>query len=234
MRRVALFARAPLPGLVKTRLSPALPAPLAAAVYAGLLADAVRAMAEAHAEERLVYWAGSAGAVPRVVVSRRQRGEGLGERLAAAFDDLLAAPGDTALVLGSDTPALTSAHVDEACEALDRHDVVLGPTGDGGYWCVGLARGAPELFGDIPWSTDRALATTLARAREAGLSVALVSPLDDLDTPRDLARLVGSLAAGRAGCGANTRAALVAAGLVPQWSVATSGPAAARSSQPSS
>ncbi len=233
MRRVALFARAPLPGQVKTRLSPALSAPLAAAVYAGLLADATRAMADAHADERFVYWAGASGAVPRDVHSRSQRGDDLGERLAAAFDELITAPGDTALVLGSDTPTLTPAHVDDAFGLLARHDLVLGPTGDGGYWCVGLARRAPELFRDIPWSTHRVLEATLARARDAGLSVALTSPLDDLDTPRDLARLVGALAAGCDACGTHARAALAAAGFVPEWRAATWGPAAARSSPPS-
>ena len=217
MRRLALFARAPVEGLVKSRLSPALPSRLAASLYAGLLADAFEALARAGADERLVYWAGPPGESPFDVHVRAQSEGDLGARLAAAFEDLLFASGDHALVLGSDVPGLAAAHIDAAFAALDRHDVVLGPARDGGYWCIGLTRTAPELFRDIPWSTPEVLQRTLERAHETNRTVAFTPPLDDLDTPADLAFLAGALASGRRACSRHGHAALAAMGLVPDW-----------------
>ncbi len=235
MRRLGVFARPPRAGSVKTRLSPALPPPLAASLYRSLLDDTFAAMRHAHAEQRFVFWAGGAGEAPPDFESRLQQGADLGARLTAAFDELLFAAGDHALVLGSDAPALTPAHVDAAFAQLDRHDVVLGPAADGGYWCVGLTCRTPELFEGIPWSTPAVLERTLERARGAVRSVGLAAPLEDLDTPADLARLVGARAAeadsretgrgvprmrGPRGPGPAVLAALVAMGLAPEWATA--------------
>jgi len=214
MRRLAVFARSPVPGRVKSRLSPALPARLATALYAGLLADTFLAAGAARVDERWACWADDPGPAPSRTLSRTQRGSDLGERLRNTFEELLPAEVDRALIIGSDTPPLTTAHLDEAFTALEIHDLVVGPTQDGGYWCIGLKRTAPELFRDIPWSTREVLSRTLVRAHGAGLSVATVSTLEDLDTALDLAMLVGALAAGRPACGPNARAALQAMGIL--------------------
>src|SRR5207244_3836773 len=112
-------------------------------------------------------------------------------------------------------PTLTGSHIDAAFAGLDTHDLVLGPTLDGGYWCIGLKRPAPELFRDIPWSTREVLGRTLVRAHGAGLDVATAATLADLDTPHDLALLVGALAGGGPACGPGARAALRAMGMLP-------------------
>ncbi len=216
MRRLAVFARSPVAGRVKSRLSPALPARLAAVLYAGMLADTFAAVSAATVDERHVCWADDSGECPRGFAPHRQQGGDLGERLQSAFDALLPGTYDHALVIGSDTPPLTALHLDEAFDALEQHDVVLGPTVDGGYWCIGLRRTAPDLFKDIPWSTREVLTRTLVRAHAAGLRAATVATLDDLDTPHDLALLTGALAAGLPACGAGTRAALFACGMLPQ------------------
>jgi rSAM/selenodomain-associated transferase 1 len=215
MRRLAVFARAPVAGRVKSRLSPALPAPLAASLYRGLLADALAIATSVRADERSVYWADEPGEAPVGFDARAQLGADLGERLRHACDELLPGGGDAALILGSDTPPLTPAHVEAAFTALETHDVVLGPTLDGGYWCIGLKRPVPELFRDIPWSTREVLTRTLVRAHGAGLAVATVATLADLDTPLDVAQLVGALAAGEPACGPAARAALHAMGMLP-------------------
>jgi rSAM/selenodomain-associated transferase 1 len=235
MRRLGLFARRPAAGSAKTRLSPALPPALAAWLYEAMLEDTFSAMRQARADQRLVFWAGEPGRSPPDFATRVQQGRDLGERLAAAFDDLLFATGDHALVLGSDAPALTPAHIDAAFAQLERQDVVLGPAADGGYWCVGLTFRTPELFEDIPWSTPGVLARTLQRAHEAVRSVSLTAPLEDLDTPADLARLVGARAAeadsrelgrgiprerGPRTPGPAVLGALVAMGLAPDWATA--------------
>ena len=215
MRRLAMFARSPVPGRVKSRLSPALPAWLAAALYSGLLADTFRAAGAARADERWACWADEPGPAPNGILSRTQRGSDLGERLRNTFAELLSGEADRVLIVGSDTPPLTAAHIDDAFTALETADAVLGPTVDGGYWCIGLRRPAPDLFRDIPWSTREVLTRTLVRAHGAGLDVATVTTLEDLDTPHDLALLVGAIAAGEPACGPNARAALRAMGMLP-------------------
>ena len=215
MRRLAVFARSPVAGHVKTRLSPALPVQLAAQLYAGMLADTFTAMTAATADERHVFWADDPGDAPRGFQPHTQHGAGLDDRLRHAFDVLLPGTYDSALVIGSDAPPLTAVHIDDAFEALEQHDVVLGPTVDGGYWCIGLRRTSPTLFDDIPWSTREVLTRTLVRAHSAGLRAATVATLEDIDTPHGVAMLAGALAAGLPACGTATRAALVAFGLLP-------------------
>lgn len=217
MRRLAVFARSPVPGQVKTRLSPALPAVLAAKLYGAMLTDTLLAATACEADERWVLWADAPGDTPARFNASRQCGADLGARLRQAFDDLLPGTYDRALVIGSDTPPLTAAHLDEAFEALDQHDVVLGPTLDGGYWCIGLRRTAPTLFDDIPWSTREVLTRTLVRAHSAELRATTVATLEDLDTPQDVAMLTGALAAGLPACGTHARAALSAMGMLPTF-----------------
>lgn len=215
MPTLCLFARDPAPGRVKTRLTPALPAPLAARLYAGFLADTwAAATACTVATRRVVHWADTPGTAPAGFDSARQQGADLGERLAHAFEVELALAGPV-LLIGSDTPSLTAGHLDAAFAALEHHDVVVGPTLDGGYWGLGLRSPAATLFHDIPWSTREVLVRTLVRAHSAGLRVTTVDTLEDVDTPHDLALLVGALAAGRGAAGGHTRAALTAMGLAP-------------------
>lgn len=220
MRRLALFARPPLEGGAKTRLSPALPPALVRELYGGMLADALSAIAGAAADERFVYWADDPGGAPVTLPpgtgARRQSGAGLGARLAAAFEELLAPPCRGALIAGADAPDLSAAALDAAFAALEAADLVLAPSADGGYGLIGLRRPAPGLFEGVAWSTPTVREETLARAARAGLGVALVQPLDDIDTPADLARWIGRRAAG-AGSGArHTCAALARMGLLPR------------------
>src|SRR5262245_40066542 len=137
MRRLGLFARLPVAGSVKTRLSPALPPALAAALYAAMLEDTFAAMGRARVDQRLVFWADEVGIAPPGFASRRQQGDDLGARLQAAFEDLLFAAGDHAVVIGSDAPALEPSHLDAAFDALERREGVLGPAAHGGCRAVG-------------------------------------------------------------------------------------------------
>jgi len=221
MRRVAVFARPPVPGRVKTRLSPALPPAAACALYRGMLADALAAAGGAkRADERIVYWA---EALPEAAaagtpgwIARRQRGADLGERLAAAFDELLAGADDRAVVIGADAPALDAGTVDRAFERLEAAPLVIAPARDGGYALIGLARPAPALFRGIEWSTERVLAETKLRAADLGLALAALDPLADVDSPADLCALVGRAVRPGPGVGPHTRAALEALGFLPQ------------------
>src|SRR5262245_47409701 len=145
VKSVALFAKRPEAGDVKTRLSPALPAPLAAALYRGMVLDALDAIAGVADAERWVYWAEAGDAAidaPPGIGIRTQSGGDLGDRLALAFDAMCAR--GPAIVIGADAPRLGRDVIDAAFNALAGADLVLAPARDGGYSLIGLARPAPQ------------------------------------------------------------------------------------------
>ena len=220
MNRLAVFARWPIPGSVKSRLSPALPADLACRLHRAMLEDTLAACEGAGAGERFLYWADAPtdhGGFPdpEGVIVREQYGRVLGERLGHAFAGLLAGPGHRAIVVGADCPELESAAIRQAFDALATSDLAVGPASDGGYYLLGLRRAAPALFEGIAWSTDRVLEQTLERASDAGLTTALLPRLADLDTPDDLVRYVAQRALRAGAAGRHTQAALREMGLLP-------------------
>ena len=218
MNRIGVFARRPVAGQVKTRLSPALPAAMAARLYEAVLADTLDAVRSAAAGERLIAWADAEPALPAAAGFRaRAQAQGdLGARLRDAFAALLPGPGDRAVIVGSDCPALTAELLERAFAVLAQHRIVLGPALDGGYWLLGLAEPAPELFNDIAWSTPHVLAQTQERAAALGLDIEWLPALADLDTPADVAHLVAMRASGAAdACGPHCAGALREFGLLP-------------------
>jgi len=191
MNHLAVLARWPEPGKVKTRLSPALSPAAACDLHRAMLADALAVAAAAPADQRTLWWADappdrSAFAPPAGFEVRDQGAGDLGERLGRVFDALLAAPGDHAVVIGTDCPDLGARHITAAFEALTHNDLVMGPASDGGYYLIGLSRAAPKLFRGLAWGTGRVLDQTLMRS--SGLSVARLERLEDLDTVEDLKR----------------------------------------------
>lgn len=191
-RTLVVFVKQPTPGRVKTRLVPALGAEAAAALYRVLVEHVLRATSPARGEyERLVFFdpRHAAEAMRRWLVGvqlRHQSGEGLGARLADAFERAFRRGADRVAVVGSDTPSLGRADVTSAFAALDAADVVLGPAEDGGYYLVALRAPQPALFEGIAWSTSGVLAQTLERAAAAGLRVARLATRRDVDTLEDL------------------------------------------------
>ena len=218
MDRLAIFARRPEPGKVKTRLSRALSVALASRLHVAMVEDAIDA-AMATGMAPTVFWSeGSDGVdVPSRIglAARQQQGPDLGARLVAAFSELLAAPGDRAVVIGSDCPDLEAGVIREAFAALDEHDLVLGPARDGGYYLIGLRRTAPGLFAGVSWGTGKVMAETLERATRSGITATRLGVLDDIDTPDDLVRFIARRAVAPPGPGARTEAALAELGLLP-------------------
>ena len=104
-----------------------------------------------------------------------QVGADLGARMAQASADLFARGYQRVVIVGTDLPTMTAPALGEAFALLSTHDLVLGPALDGGYYLLGLRRPAPELFSDIPWSTDRVLAMTQKKAAALGLSDSAVA-----------------------------------------------------------
>lgn len=207
-RVVLLFTKPGVPGRVKTRLIGELTAGEAAALHRALLADLLRNLSGGAFRLEL-RWALEEGEEAPALgyPAARQEGGDLGERLYRA---LAAAAGGGALVaaVGSDHPELTAARVEEAFAALEGGaDVALGPAADGGYYLVAVRPEAAcrDLFADIPWSTAAVLAATVRRAAAAGLTVHLLPPGRDVDTPEDLARLAARLPGGGVACPATER-----------------------------
>ena len=188
---IALMAKAPLPGLAKTRLAPQLGAAGAAALAERLLDHAV-AQAVAAAPGAVTLWTAPDDQHPAFlrqqarhgVALRVQPAGDLGVRMLAVFT--AAAP---LLLMGTDAPALDAAMLRAAAAALQDHDAVFVPALDGGYALIGLQRQQPLLFTDMPWSTPQVMALTRQRLAAAGLRHAELPPVPDIDEPADLVHL---------------------------------------------
>ncbi len=189
--RIVIFAKAPVPGRVKTRLIPALGDASAAQLAQRMLADTVvHANAAGLATPELCVaphaddpaWAGFLPAGVRL----SDQGPGdLGQRLAAAARRVIDA-GERILLIGTDCPALDGGLLAQAAARLEDHDAVIYPARDGGYVLLGLARTDPSLFNDIRWSTDTVAAITIARIADLGWSLFVGETLSDIDEPADL------------------------------------------------
>ncbi|MCJ8500380.1 TIGR04283 family arsenosugar biosynthesis glycosyltransferase [Desulfatitalea alkaliphila] len=195
-RRLILFGRYPVPGRTNTRLIPVV-GPLGAAELQRQWTERAVAVLKGSrlAPVAFVYADGTAQQVRRwlgregIELIPQVQGD-LGQRMAAALADGLHRGASQVVLLGTDVPRMTARHLEMAFEALAGHDLVLGPARDGGYWLVGC-RKAADVFTGIPWGTPEVLAQTMARAQAHGLSLALLPPMDDIDTPADLAALHG-------------------------------------------
>ena len=191
---LALFAKAPVPGEVKTRLMPQLSAERAAQLYAAMLEDVL----EQHAAEvdcELALWytpeggeAWFAAHAPARYRRLAQRGADLSERMRALFQFHAREGAERIVLRGTDSPTLPAARAREAFAALERFPVALCPDRDGGYNLIGLREPHDALFA-LEFSRSTVLGATLARARELSLACELLPAHHDVDTWDDLVRL---------------------------------------------
>jgi len=190
---IAILAKAPVPGSVKTRLIPTIGAH-AAAVLQERLTERVVATALAANVGPVTLWCAPDSThsaflklVTRSRITLRPQPEGdLGARMLAAT----AAAGGPVLVVGTDCPALTDVHLRSAASALrEGADIILIPAEDGGYVLIGLRSAQPTVFSGIPWGTNTVLAETRSRVIASQLVLAERPPLWDVDTEADLARI---------------------------------------------
>ncbi|MBI2318043.1 MAG: TIGR04282 family arsenosugar biosynthesis glycosyltransferase [Betaproteobacteria bacterium] len=193
---IAVFAKAPEPGKVKTRLIPALGAAAAAELQRRLVQRVLGAALEAGLGP-VELWCTPDPDHPffldcarRYSVSLAAQGPGdLGERMLRAFDALLGKSA-RALLIGTDIPAMTACYLREADAALASGcDAVLGPAEDGGYVLIGLRRAAPQLFTGVRWGEAQVCAQTRVRLEQLALRYRELAPLWDVDRPEDLRRL---------------------------------------------
>ncbi|GAA4397055.1 DUF2064 domain-containing protein [Actinomadura verrucosospora] len=191
-----VIAKEPVPGRVKTRLTPAYTPAEAAALAEASLRDTLAAVAAAPAGRRVLALAGDPGPwLPDGFTVIAQRGGGLDERLAHAFAD--AHTGRPMVLIGMDTPQVTPELLDRARSALGRADAVFGPARDGGFWLLGLRRPAAALLRGVPMSRPDTGAVQLARLRAAGLRTAVLPELTDVDQTADAAAVAAAAPDGR-------------------------------------
>ncbi|MEO8158098.1 MAG: TIGR04282 family arsenosugar biosynthesis glycosyltransferase [Betaproteobacteria bacterium] len=190
--RIVIFAKAPLPGVVKTRLIPTLGAEGAAQLARRMLEHTV-AQAQAAAVgpvELCVTPSGDAAPWQSLSLSRNvawsDQGEGdLGERMGRAVQRVTAM-GESILLIGTDCPELGAVHLRHAAASLQRSDATMIPTADGGYVLIGLNQYHASLFENIAWSTNGVARETLRRFQQLNWTVQDNVRLHDIDEPADL------------------------------------------------
>ncbi len=203
--RLLLFLRYPQPGHTKTRLIPALGA-VGAAKLQRQMAEYLLAKVSHPSWKTQIHFTGASLLDMQSWLGVQQtyqaQSQGdLGERLWSGFQSAFAESETSspqlnrAIAVGADCPDLSVQHIQQAFEQLDRHDVVLGPAQDGGYYLVGLCQSAlgkkppsqKSLFTGISWSTDAVLQQTIEKAQTLNLSTVQLETLSDIDRPQDLA-----------------------------------------------
>jgi len=195
---IAIFAKAPIEGLAKTRLIPCLGARGAAHLQEVLIERAVRTALASEAGP-VSLWCTPDCEHPffmalektyPITLNRQSDGD-LGERMLGAFRQLTSrAP---ALLLGTDCVAMDAKHIRDAARLLQTgQDAVLLPVEDGGYIMIGMTRPHPELFDAMPWGSSRVMKETARRAKRLGLKFALFELLWDIDRPEDYGRAVSA------------------------------------------
>ena len=205
---LAVMAKAPRPGKVKTRLQPPLTAEEAAALNICFLRDTTKNIADVAAESAaagLICYTPVGdevafdGLLPESFALVAQRGDGFGERLLLAAADILACGFGAVCLIDSDSPTVPAAALRAAVEALARPGdrVVLGGSDDGGYYLIGLKGAHPEPFERITWSTALVLDETRERVRAAGLELVELPTWYDVDDGATLRVLEAELLDGQ-------------------------------------
>lgn len=190
-RSLIVFAKAPRPGKVKTRLAADVGADEATRIYRSMgrqIVDAVRGgrySVRIHhdppeAAHEVAAWLGA-----RSLSFHAQTAGDLGARMADAFEQCFG-EADEVCIIGTDAPSVSRETIDEAFDGLATSDLVIGPAEDGGYYLLALRRPCPALFDGIAWSSPEVLDATLARANEAGFSVHQLARQTDVDTLADV------------------------------------------------
>jgi len=191
-----LFIRYPEPGRVKTRLAARIGADEAAELYRNFILDILATLAKCGLPLRVYFSPSDRETALRAwlgpqYVFKPQRGPDLGARMRLAFEEAFGEGFSRGILLGSDVPDLPLSLLKEAVDALERHDAVIGPARDGGYYLIGFQRGfiPTDVFEGIPWSTAGVVRETMARLEAHECRIHHLPEWEDVDTAEDLAAL---------------------------------------------
>jgi rSAM/selenodomain-associated transferase 1 len=197
-RVLVIMAKAPRPGEVKTRLIPSISPAAVTAFYCCLLEDTLTlARSLSNVEVAIMCPETDVNEVAQLAAGEvsvvAQKGEGLAAGLTSVFAHFATGHQRRTIAFNSDSPHLPNSVLEDAFETLAAHQLVVGPTHDGGYYLVGAKASHPALFAGDGMGTNSALERLLLRARTLELSVGFAAPFYDVDVADDLARLAAEL-----------------------------------------
>ena len=193
-KAIICFTRVPQPGKTKTRLMGLLTGDQCAELHWAFLRDLARIYETMNIDFFVFHtpdpgWEALKSVFPKAKGFHPQAGDGLGERMNHALNQVLSLGYDAVVLTGADLPAMTAAHLQSGFNVLDWADVALGPTKDGGYYLVGTKAPSPYLFENQTYGAGSVFDRTAAAAEAAGRTLAPALPCDDVDTPEDLRTL---------------------------------------------
>ena len=187
---VILFARDPILGQVKTRLSSSFDDETILRLYTCFVEDSLEKIRQVDNADCFVgispsnlsgFFNGIEDSDTRLFI---QQGKDLGEKMRQAFVDRFSDGYKKVVIIGSDSPSLPISYINQT---LTSHkDLILGPSTDGGYYLIAMTGKVFEVFGDIAWGTDQVLEETLSRVKKTGISLELLPVWYDVDMPEDL------------------------------------------------
>jgi uncharacterized protein len=190
-RALILFAKDPVEGQVKTRLSSLLDASTILSLYHHFLRDSIEKICSVAEVDRFIGIASDPKTNYFDDVSKSQpvrlfvqKGGDLGERMRQAFEDRFREGYEHVVIIGSDSPTLPAAYITQALQS--EKEVVIGPSTDGGYYLIGMKNKQTDIFRGVPWGTERVLSETLNVLKEQQAEAELLPVWYDVDLPEDL------------------------------------------------
>ena len=189
-----IFAREPKDGKTKTRLLHHLSVKTVTQLYKDFLKSIFKRVEDVKCHQKYIFYAGTGSSIPFLrqfenqFILKRQMGKGLGERMYRAFLKCSELGADKIIIVGTDCLSLTEKDIQKAFSQLEKHDCVLGPSIDGGYYLIGLKSPQKELFENIPWSTDMVLSCTIKKLEWLNKKYYLLRKQEDIDTMDALLR----------------------------------------------
>lgn len=199
-RAVICFTRVPKPGITKTRLLPVLTPEQCAGLHWAFLRDLAELYRQLDVHLFIGYapdpdWESLKAVFPHAGFYP-QKGNDLGEKMYRVIRKVLDLGYESVVLTGTDLPMMTAAHLQSGFAVLDEKDIAIGPTSDGGYYLIGMQKPCREVFRIEGYGGASVFERTVAAAEDAGLSVGLTLPCDDVDTPGDLWELTKTVRPG--------------------------------------
>ena len=187
-----IFAKSPVPGKVKTRLTPDITPTKAAELYKAFITDIICNTHKLKCERvTIAYTPSNAEATFHSMCGQSvdylpQKGYNLGERMKNAFRHSFDKGSKRTVIIGTDSPTLPLSYIQKAFDALKEVPVTIGPTFDGGYYLIGLSEQNAAIFDGVDWSTSKVFSQTLTRIQAINKQLYVLPPWYDVDTSDNL------------------------------------------------
>ncbi len=189
-----VFAKEPQEGRVKTRLRSCLSMTQRLNLYKAFLKDTIDLTKNIKCDLKILAYTSRKRPdylkrIGRSFRFYRQKGSNLGQKMYNAFKSVEVYGDYKSVIIGSDSPSLPAIFIKNAFEKLDKNDLVLGPTLDGGYYLIGLKKPCIEIFEGIKWSSSQVLKDTVRNAKKLGKKISILKSWYDIDKPKDVVYL---------------------------------------------